>query len=114
MESIITGKECGDDSLDRKIKNKQRRESKIKKTEIETKDKLIKKAQPIAQSPPNATHAFRGSRNRLPSIHLLILVVSLSLLEKADERRGIVLHMHKDGVSTSRGQSVECGSISGE
>jgi len=95
-------------SLDRYGENteKEEKEGQIKKAETETKDKLIKKGQPIAQSPPNATHTFRGTRNRLLSIHLLMifLVVSLSLFERVDERRGMVSHMHKDGVSRNRGQ----------
>lgn len=49
-------------------------EKEIKKTETEMKDKLIKMRQPIAQSPPNATHAFTAVRNRLLSIHLLVVL----------------------------------------
>ena len=97
-----------DDRLEIKRNHRKiiKRRPNNKKNETQVKDKLIKKAQPIAQSPPNATHAFSGTRNRLLSIHLMmILVVSSYILAGVDEGRGMVSHMHKDGVSRSCGRS---------
>jgi hypothetical protein len=106
MESISMAQgTCGRQM--KKESKKKRNKSQIKKSQTEVKDKLIKKGQPIAQRPPNAT---KSCIQRIPeptSFHPLVVnfgVVSLSPSEGDDEKRGMVSHMHKDGVSRSHGQ----------
>jgi len=91
----------------KKERKERKKEKQIIKSQTETKDKLIKKGQPIAQRPPNAT---KSCIQRIPeptSFHPLVVnfrVVSLSPWEGDDEKRGMVSHMHKDGVSRSHRQ----------
>jgi len=92
-----------------KIKSRERRkEIQIKKTETETNDKLIKKGQPIAQSPPERNTCIQGIPEPT-SFHPLVSefwVVSLSLSERVDERRGMVSHIHEDGYRGAKDKSV--------